>query len=74
MNSTHIKNFKKQNEMLSVKQIQNIKELGVDVDNLTPDDIIDELIKRAYLLALSAEWSDKEFLRREIVRVLKPNS
>lgn len=60
--------------MLSKEQLKDIKEFGIDVDNLTHSESIDELIKRAYLLSLSAEFTDKEFLRREIVRALKPSN
>jgi len=60
--------------MLSKEQLKDIKEFGIDVDNLTHSESIDELIKRAHLLSLSAEFTDKEFLRREIVRALKPSN
>ena len=60
--------------MLTKEQIEYIKELGIDTDHLTHSESIDELIKRAHLLSLSAEFTDKEFLRREIVRALKPSN
>ena len=60
--------------MLTKEQIEYIKELGIDANHLTESESIDELLKTARLLALSAEFTDKEFLRREIVRVLKPSN
>lgn len=60
--------------MLTKEQIEYIKELGIDADHLTESESIDELLKTAHLLALSVEFTDKEFLRREIVRALKPSN
>lgn len=60
--------------MLNKEQLKHIKDFGIDVDNLTHSECIDELLKRAHLLALSSEFTEKDFLRREIARVLKPNS
>ena len=60
--------------MLSREQIQYIKELGIDADQLTESESIDELLKTAHLLALSAEFTEKDFLKREIKRVLKPSN
>ena len=60
--------------MLTKKQIGYIKELGIDADHLTESESIDELLKTAHLLALSAEFTEKDFLKREIVRALKPSN
>ena len=60
--------------MLTKKQIGYIKELGIDADQLTESESIDELLKTAHLLALSAEFTEKDFLKREIKRVLKPSN
>ena len=60
--------------MLSREQIGYIKELGIDADQLTESESIDELLKTAHLLALSAEFTEKDFLKREIKRVLKPSN
>lgn len=60
--------------MLNKEQLKDIKELGIDVDNLTESEAIDELLKHAHLLALSAEFTEKDFLKREIKRVLKPSN
>ena len=59
--------------MLTTEQKQFTRELGIDVDNLTESEAIDELLKHAHLLALSAEFTEKDFLKREIKRVLKPD-
>ena len=47
--------------MLTKKQIGYIKELGIDADHLTESESIDELLKTAHLLALSAEFTEKDF-------------
>ena len=60
--------------MLTKEQIGYIKELGIDADHLTESEAIDELLKHAHLLALSAEFTEKDFLKREIKRVLKPSN
>lgn len=60
--------------MLTEEQKQHTRELGIDVDNLTESEAIDELLKHAHLLALSAEFIEKDFLKREIKRVLKPSN
>lgn len=60
--------------MLSIEQIKHFKDFGIDIEHLTESEAIDELLKRAHLLALSSEFTDKEYLRREILRVLKPNN
>lgn len=60
--------------MLTEEQKQYTRELGIDVDNLTESEAIDELLKHAHLLALSAEFTEKDFLKREIKRVLKPSN
>ena len=60
--------------MLSKEQIEYIKELGIDTDHLTESESIDELLKTAHLLALSAEFTKKDFLKREIARALKPSN
>ncbi len=60
--------------MLTAEQKQHIKDFGIDVEHLTDSECVDELLKRAHLLAISSEFTDKEFLRREIARVLKPNN
>ena len=60
--------------MLTAEQKQYTRELGIDVDHLTESEAIDELLKHAHLLALSAEFTEKDFLKREIARVLKPNN
>ena len=60
--------------MLTTEQKQFTRELGIDVDNLTESESIDELLKTAHLLALSAEFTEKDFLKREIKRVLKPSN
>ena len=43
--------------MLTTEQKQFTRELGIDVDNLTESEAIDELLKHAHLLALSAEFT-----------------
>lgn len=60
--------------MLTDEQKQYTRELGIDVDNLTESEAIDEILKHAHLLALSAEFTEKDFLKREIARALKPNN
>lgn len=60
--------------MLTKEQRQYSEELGINIENLTDSEIIDEILKQAHLLALYAEFTDKEFLRREIARSLKPNN
>lgn len=60
--------------MLTKEQIGYIKELGISADQLTEEECIDELIKTAHLLTLSAEFTEKDFLKREIARVLKPSN
>mgnify|MGYP003584140752 FL=1 len=60
--------------MLTKEQIEYIKELGIDTDHLTESESIDELLKTAHLLALSAEFTEKDFLKREIARALKPSN
>ena len=60
--------------MLTKEQIGYIKELGIDADQLTESESIDELLKTAHLLALLAEFTEKDFLKREIKRVLKPSN
>ena len=60
--------------MLTPEQRQYSKELGIKIDHLTDSEIIDEILKQAHLLALSAEFTDKDYLRREIARSLKPNN
>ena len=60
--------------MSTKEQIVYIKELGIDADHLTESESIDELLKTAHLLALSAEFTEKDFLKREIKKVLKPSN
>lgn len=60
--------------MLNVEQIEHIKAFGIDTENLTESECIDELLKLAHLYALSAEFTEKDFLKREIKRVLKPSN
>ena len=60
--------------MLTKEQVYYIKELGIDTDNLTESESIDELLKTAHHLSLSAEFTEKDFLKREIKRVLKPSN
>ena len=60
--------------MLSIEQVKHFKDFGIDIEHLTESEAIDELLKRAHLLALSSEFVEKDFLRREIVRVLKPSN
>lgn len=60
--------------MLTLEQKQYSKELGIAIDHLTDSEIIDEILKQAHLLVLSIEFSDKDYLRREIIRSLKPNN
>lgn len=60
--------------MLNKEQMQMIEEFGIDTMYLTESECIDELIKRAHLLALSAEFTEKDFLKREIARALKPSN
>lgn len=60
--------------MLTPEQIKHFEDFGIDVGHLTESEAINELLKRAHLLALSSEFTDKEFLRREIARVLKPSN
>ena len=57
--------------MLTKEQIEYIKELGIDADHLTESESIDELLKTAHLLDLSAEFTEKDFLKREIAGALK---
>lgn len=60
--------------MLTKEQIEYAEELGIYPKHLTESEFIDELLKQAHLLALSAEFNEKDFLRREIKRSLKPNN
>jgi hypothetical protein len=60
--------------MLTKEQIEHAEELGIYPKYLTESEFIDELLKYAHLLTLSAEFNEKDFLRREISRSLKPNN
>lgn len=60
--------------MLTKEQIKRFKDFGIGIEHLTESEATDELLKRVHLLALSSEFTDKEYLRREILRVLKPNN
>jgi hypothetical protein len=59
---------------LTVEQKGHLREFGIDVENIPDSEAIDELIKIAYLFSLSCEFTERQFLEREIRRVLKPSN
>ena len=60
--------------MLTKEQKSHLKSFNIDVDNLSFEDIIDEVIKLLYLYSSASAFNEQDFLRREIKRLLKPNN
>lgn len=54
--------------MLTKEQKSHLKSFNIDVDNLSFEDIIDEVIKLLYLYSSASAFNEQDFLRREIKR------
>jgi hypothetical protein len=59
---------------IQAEQISLMEVLGLEVIGLTYEECVEDLIQRYVNLNLEVKKDDKEFLRREIKRVLKPNN
>lgn len=56
------------------KHLKEFEKFGIDVENKTYQECVDEAIKLMYLYFDIAQYNEEDFLRREIKRALKPSN
>lgn len=58
----------------TTKHLKEFKKFGIDIDNKTYQECVDEAIELMHLYSEVAEYNETDFLRREIKRALKPSN